>query len=59
MNNSVRSLSDYLAEVIDFRKAKGLRHLLIAILRLWCAALLSGARNPNAIAQLIAQGTTS
>ncbi len=51
MKNSVRSLSDYLAEVIDFRKAKGLRHPLIAILRLCCAALLSGAMNPNAIAQ--------
>ncbi len=51
MSDSVRSLSDYLAEIIEFRKLQGLRHPLIAILRLCCAALLSGALNPNAIAQ--------
>lgn len=51
MSHTIRPLSEYLAKIVDIRKAKGLRHPLTAILRLCCAALLSGAKNPTAIAQ--------
>ena len=51
MNITVRPLKQYLAEIAEFRKAKGLRHPLAAILCLCCVALLSGAQNPNAIAE--------
>ena len=50
MTKTVRPLVEYLAEVGDPRKAKGLRHPLVAILCLCCVALMSGAKNPRAIA---------
>lgn len=50
MTRSLRPLIPYLAEIGDPRKAKGLRHPLVAILALCCVALLSGAKNPRAIA---------
>jgi len=51
MNITVCPLKQYLAEIAEVRKAKGLRHPLAAILCLCCVALLSGAQNPNAIAE--------
>jgi predicted transposase YbfD/YdcC len=50
MTKTVRPLVEYLAEVGDPRKAQGLRHPLVAILCLCCVALMSGAKNPKAIA---------
>ncbi len=47
---SVRPLLPYLAAIADPRKARGLRHPLLAILALCCVAMLSGAKNPKAIA---------
>jgi predicted transposase YbfD/YdcC len=51
MIDTIRPLSEYLAKIIDFRQAKGLRQPLAAILRLCCVARLSGAKNPNGMAQ--------
>ena len=50
MSITVRPLAEYLAEIPDPRNAKGLRHPLVAILCLCCVALMSGAKNPKAIA---------
>jgi len=50
MIKTIRPLAEYLAEIRDPRKAKGLRHPLVAILCLVCVALMSGAKNPKAIA---------
>lgn len=50
MDITVRPLAEYLAEIPDPRKAKGRRHPLRAILCLCCVGLMSGARNPRAIA---------
>ena len=46
----IRPLVKYLVKVHDPREAKGLRHPLVAILCLCCVALMSGAKNPKAIA---------
>ncbi len=40
-----------LAEVPDFRKSKGRRHPLVAILALACAAMLCGCTNLTAMSQ--------
>jgi len=50
MIKTIRPLVEYLAEIRDPRKAKGLRHPLVAILCLCCVAMMSGAKNPKAIA---------
>ena len=45
-----RSLMDILSEIPDFRKAKGKRHSLSAILGMSCVAIMCGARTYTAIA---------
>lgn len=50
MEVKISPLSDYFAEVVEPRKAKGLRHPLVALLNLCCVALMSGAKTPKAIA---------
>ena len=45
-----RSLMDILSEIPDFRKAKGKRHSLSAILAMSCVAIMCGARTYTAIA---------
>jgi hypothetical protein len=39
-----KSLLEILSEIPDFRKAKGKRHKLSAILALSCVAIMCGAR---------------
>lgn len=46
-----RPLIDVLAEVPDFRRARGKRHALPAILALVCVAILCGYRSYSAIAE--------
>lgn len=53
MTVTIVPLTNYLAKIADPRKAKGLRHPLIAILCLCCAAMLAGAKNPKAIANWV------
>ena len=52
---TIRPLAEYLAEISDPRHPKGRRHPLVAILCLCavrpCAALISGAKTPLAIAR--------
>lgn len=48
---SFRPLREALAEVKDPRRAQGLRHPLVAILSMACAAMLCGCRTYPAIAQ--------
>lgn len=50
MKAKIRPLSDYFATISDPRKAKGLRHPLVAILNLCCVAMMCGAKTPKAIA---------
>lgn len=50
MSITIRPLVNYLAQIPDPRNPKGLRHPLVAILCLCCVALMSGAKNPRAIA---------
>jgi predicted transposase YbfD/YdcC len=51
MNTKVRPLAEMLAEIPDPRNPKGLRHPLAAILSLCVVAMMSGAKNPKAIAK--------
>ena len=46
-----KSLLDYLADVPDPRKARGVRHPLPAVLALICCATIAGAKGFRAIAQ--------
>jgi len=47
----VRPLIDILAEIPDFRKAKGKRHPLSAILAMACVAMMCGYKSYGAIAE--------
>ena len=47
----VRPLVEILAEIPDFRKEKGKRHPLPAILALACVAMMSGVKGYCAMAE--------
>src|SRR5262245_24861419 len=51
MVSQARPLIEVLAEIPDFRSARGKRHSLGAILALACSALLCGYRSSTAIAE--------
>jgi hypothetical protein len=53
MIRPIHPLSEYLGELNDPRKAKGLRHPLVAILCLCVVAMMSGAKTPKSIANWI------
>ncbi len=48
----IRPLIEILAKIPDFRKKKGRRHPLSAILALACIAIMCGAKVYTAIAEL-------
>ncbi len=53
MTHSVRPLSEYLEELTDPRKARGLRHPLTPLLSLCVVAMMCGAKTPKAVANWI------
>jgi predicted transposase YbfD/YdcC len=50
MARTIRPLKAYLMDISDPRDVRGRRHPLVAILCLCCVALMSGCKNPRAIA---------
>ena len=53
----LRSLSDFLRQVPECRRRRGLRHSLATVLTLAAAAKLAGAQGPTAIAEFAARLT--
>lgn len=51
MSTSVPPLTDFLAEIPEFRKAHGKRYALLALLLYVCVAMLCGRRSQAAIAE--------